>query len=308
VREEIKIFETSPVAEMSRISNFRVPEDNPLMGYLAIITAAFLWGLIGPVSRLALSQGLAPLEVAFFRALFAWILFGIHGFAKREIIFRPKEIAIFAPFGLVGVTLFYGAYQMAIGYSGAALAAVLLYTAPAWVVGLAPWILGENLNFRKALAVILALLGVFLVSGATRLGLHPLGFLFGLLSGFSYALYYLLGKRFLAAYPTTRIFFYSLPIGALGLLPFVEFHGKTVTAWIALSALAFFSTYGAYTAYFAGLRRLPASRAAILATLEPVVAAIVAHLWWKETFSALSAAGAALILVAATIGSLERAR
>ena len=97
-------------------------------------------------------------------------------------------------------------------------------------------------------------------------------------------------------------------MGALGLLPFVEFHGKNGTAWIALFVLAFFSTYGAYTTYFAGLRRLPASRAAILATLELVVAAIVAHLWWKETFSALSAAGATLVLAAAVIGSLERAK
>lgn len=274
------------------------------MGYLAILAAAFLWGLIGPISRLALSQGLAPLEIAFFRAVFAWILFGIHGFVKKEINFHIKEIAIFVPFGWVGVTLFYGAYQMAIEYSGAALAAVLLYTAPAWVVGLAPLFLGETLDLQKALAVILALLGVFLVSGATRFSLHPLGFVFGLLSGFSYALYYLLGKRFLGAFPTSRIFFYALPIGALGLLPFVEFHGKSGTAWMALLALAFLSTYGAYTAYFAGLRRLPASRAAILATLEPVVAAIVAHLWWKETFSASSAAGASLILAAAVIGSL----
>lgn len=278
------------------------------MGYLAIVAAAFLWGLIGPVSRLALSQGLAPLEVAFFRALLAWVFFGIHGFAKKEINVSAREMAILAPFGLVGVTLFYGAYQMAIDYSGAALAAVLLYTAPAWVVTLSPSVLGETLNFRKILAVVLALLGVFLVSGATRLSLHPLGFTFGLLSGFSYALYYLLGKRFLGTFPTSRIFFYSLPVGALGLLPFVEFHGKNGTAWIALFVLALFSTYGAYTAYFAGLRRLPASRAAILATLEPVVAALIAHFWWKESFSALSAAGATLILVAAVIGSLECAK
>ena len=47
-------------------------------GYLYIIFAAILWGIIGPVSRLAFDQGMAPLEVAFWRAVLAWICFGSH--------------------------------------------------------------------------------------------------------------------------------------------------------------------------------------------------------------------------------------
>ncbi|MEM3432974.1 MAG: DMT family transporter, partial [Candidatus Methanomethyliaceae archaeon] len=205
---------------------------------------------------------------------------------------------------LVGITLFYGSYQWAIRFGGAALASILLYTAPVWVTLFAPWFLQERLTANKVIAVGLALLGVGLVSSAVGIEFHPLGLGFGLLSGFSYALYYLLGKRFLIGYPVSYVFFWALPIGCLGLLPFVRFQQQSFIAWAALAFLAIFSTYGAYSAYFAGLRRLPATRAVILATLEPVVAAVVAHFWWQETFSLLSALGALCILTAAVLGNL----
>lgn len=268
-----------------------------------MLTAAVLWGLIGPVSRLAFQEGLSPLEVAFFRGLLAWLPFAVHGALRRQIRLRFRDLALLFPFGLVGITLFYGAYQLAIHFGGAALASVLLYTAPVWVVILAPWTLGEPLTKGKGVAVGLALIGIALVSSSAGLRFHPLGLGFGLLSGFAYALYYLFGKRFLIGYPASYVFFCALPIGCLGLLPFVEFHPKTCLAWIALGFLAVFSTYGAYSAYLAGLRRLPASQAVLLATLEPVVAAVVAHLWWRETFSLAQGIGALCILTAATLGS-----
>lgn len=274
------------------------------MGYLAIFAAAVLWGLIGPVSRLAFQEGLAPMEVAFFRALLAWVPFAIQALYSRQIAFRLRDLLLFIPFGFVGITLFYAFYQLSVEANGAALASVLLYTAPIWVVLLAPFFLGESLTGRRVAALGLAVAGVTLVSQAGPVKLNPLGLLFGLLSGLSYALYYLFGKRLLTGYPTAYIFFYALPVGGLALFPLVQFHHKSLVAWGALLFLAFFSTYGAYSAYFVGLRRLPASRAAILATLEPVVASFVAHLWWKERFTMLSAVGAFLVLSASLIGTL----
>ncbi|MEN3011140.1 MAG: EamA family transporter [Candidatus Bipolaricaulaceae bacterium] len=273
------------------------------MGHLALLGAAALWGLIGPVSRLAFREGLAPLEVAFFRAALAWPLFLAHALWQKRVRVRARDLLFFVPFGFVGITAFYGAYQLAIRFGGAALAAVLLYTAPIWVALLAPWLLGERLTPRTALATALAFLGVALVSNPRDANFHPLGLGFGLLSGLAYALYYLWGKRFLARYPIPQVFAYALPVGAAALLPLVEFHSKSLLAWGALVFLAVFCTYGAYTLYFAGLRRLPATRAVILATLEPVIAALVARAWWGETLSPTRIVGAALILGAALLGS-----
>jgi len=63
-----------------------------------------------------------------------------------------------------------------------------------------------------------------------------------------------------------------------------------------LISIAALCTYGAYFCYYIGVRYLEASRASIAATLEPVVAAVVAFFWWGESFGVTGYVGSALIL------------
>jgi drug/metabolite transporter, DME family len=270
------------------------------MGYLYLFLAAFLWGLLGPVSRLAFGEGLPPLLVALYRAVIAWAFFALHALILRQVRLLPKDLPALFLFGLVGVSLFYGSYQLAVNYGGAALASVLLYTAPAFVALLSRLVLKEALDPLGLLAVALTLLGVGLMGlggGSQVKALLPALF-FGLLSGFTYALYYIFGKLYLPRYATPTLFLYALPVGALGLLPFVDFVPLSQKALWALLFLGAFSTYGAYLAYYAGLRRLPATRASVLATLEPVVANLFAFLFFREVLSPLGYLGAGLILLA----------
>lgn len=270
------------------------------MAYFYLLLAAFLWGLIGPVSRLAFQEGLSPLLVAFFRAVIAWAFFALHALLLRQVRLLPKDLPALLLFGLVGVSLFYGSYQLSVGFGGAALASVLLYTAPAFVALLSRLVLKEALDRLGLLAVALTLLGVGLMGLGGGSGVKaPLPALFfGLLSGFTYALYYIFGKLYLPRYATPTLFLYALPVGALGLLPFVEFAPLGPAALWALLFVGAFSTYGAYLAYYAGLRRLPATRASVLATLEPVVANLFAFLLFREVLSPLGYLGAGLVLLA----------
>ncbi len=268
------------------------------LGYLYLLLAALLWGLIGPVSRLAFQGGLAPLEVAFYRALLAWGFFGFHALWLGAYRVRVQDLPALLLFGLVGVALFYGAYQLAVAYGGAALASVLLYTAPAWVALLSALVLRETLGAREVGAVLLTLLGVGLMglSGGTAVQVGGLALLFGLLSGFTYALYYIFGKIYLPRYATPTLFLYALPVGALVLWPWAQPRWPGLAAWPGLLFLGVFSTYGAYLAYYAGLKRLPATRASIVATLEPVVANLFAFLLFGEVLTPLGYLGAVLVL------------
>ncbi len=277
-----------------------------LRGYLFIVAAALLWGNIGPFSRLAFSQGIGPMEVAFWRATLAWILFGTHAALRREVRMQWRDLGHVIVFALLGVTAFYASYQVAVIRGGAALAAVLLYTGPAWVTVMARIFFQEALTPVKLLALGLTLAGVVAVAAGSgdvlltgRVDLLAIGA--GLASGFCYALYYIYGKRFSGRYSSPNLFFYLLPIGAVSLYPLVDFSPKTPTAWLAMAALAFFCTYGAYFCYYLGLRHLEASRAAITATLEPVVAAVVAYFWWGEYFSLSGYAGSVAILAAVVL-------
>ena len=125
--------------------------------------------------------------------------------------------------------------------------------------------------------------------------------IFGLLSGFCYSLYYIFGKYFSGRYSSYNLFLYVLPVGILGLLPWVTFAPKTPTAWLALALLVIICTYGANSCYYSGLKYLEAGRASITATLEPVVAAVVAYIWWGEVFDLQSYIGSAVILSAVVL-------
>lgn len=280
-------------------------------GYFFIIAAAVCWGLIGIFSGFAFSQGMQPMEVAFWRAVLAWCCFAGQAFSTRQLRIDGRDIPLLAVFGLLGISLFYISYQYAVKTGGAAFASVLLYTAPAWVVVCSNFFYRERLTPIKLGAVALVISGVFLISrsggaggGSVSVGLVAL--ISGLASGFCYSLYYTIGKHFSGKYSSANLFFYLLPIGALGIVPFVEFGPKTMEAWLALVGLSVVSTFVANLCYYKGIQYLEAGRASIVATLEPVVAAVTAFVFFGEYFTMIGYLGASLIIVAVLATILEK--
>ena len=199
--------------------------------------------------------------------------------------------------------MLYAALPLAIQAGGAALAVVLLYTAPAWVALFAWAMLGEHMTRRKLVALGLTLLGIAGIAtaggGEIRPSAGALGW--GLLSGVSYASLYLFGKRYFSRYAPATVFLYALPVAGLVLLPLTTFQPKSTVSWAALLVIGVLSTYGAYLAYSAGLARLEATRAAIVATAEPVIAAILAFVFWGERFAPLGYAASGMVLVGVLI-------
>lgn len=269
-------------------------------GILPVVAAATLWGCLGPFSKLAFTQGMDPLEVAFWRAGFGWLFFLVQAGWKKEYAVAGRDLPMIVGFGFLGVTVFFGSYQIAVQSGGAALAAVLLYTAPAWVAILARFVLKETLNPIKLICVALTIAGVIGVgfgsSSGHTVNVTTLGIAAGLVAGLSYALYYIFGKHYLNIYPTHTIFAYTLPVGLAGLAPWIDFHPMTLTGFGAVLFLGLATTFGAYTFYCIGLKHLEASKAAVVATLEPVVAGIMAYFWWGERFTPLGYLGVATIL------------
>jgi DME family drug/metabolite transporter len=248
-----------------------------------------------------LQAGVAPLELSVWRASIAGALFAVHAIARRRVRVAPADLPALALFAAFGVSLFYLSYLQAVRNGGAALAAILLYTAPAWVaVASALW-LHEPMTRHKLLALGLTLVGVACVAlgadgGGAGIRVGPAALGWGLLSGLAYASYYLFGKRYFTRYEAATLFMYVLPLGALLLLPAVRFSAKNGATWGWIAYLGIVPTYVALQLYEAGLRRVEATRAVTVATLEPVVAAGLAYAVWGETLRPLGYVGAALVL------------
>lgn len=279
----------------------------PRSGYLFILGAAVLWATIGPAARFSLDAGMDPLELGFWRALLAGVLFGIHAAARGRFRIARADVPAVVAFALVSVTLFYTAYFEAVRAGGAALAAVLLYTAPVWVVFASALWLGERLTLRKLVAVGIILAGVLLVGLGSGSGLafSPAALVWGLLSGLAYATYYLFGKRYFGPYDPATLFLYAMPLGALFLIPWVEWSPKRPLDLAVILWLSVVPTYLAYLLYSIGIQRVEAGRAATVATLEPVVAAGLAWLFWQEVLGWWGYMGAIFVIAGVLVTALE---
>jgi DME family drug/metabolite transporter len=285
------------------------------LGYAYIVAAALLWATIGPAARFPLRAAIAPLEISFWRAVIGGVLFAVHATMRGRMRIARRDLPAVGGFALFGVTIFYWSYFRAVQLGGAALAAILLYTAPAWVALAAALWLGERLTARKSLAVAMTLAGIALVAfgsgtgtsgGAGPTAARVSAITWGLLAGLAYAVYYLFGKRYFVRYEASTIFAYALTVGAVLLLPMVSFAPKSAAVWLVLVFLGVVPTYGAYLLYSFGLARLEATRAATVATLEPVAAAALAYAVWGEAMRTLGYVGAALVLAGVLVVATER--
>ena len=287
-----------------RLSSFqRVFHMRAYAGFAFILLAAVLWGLIGPVARFSMQTGVDALELAFWRASIGGCFFLLHAALTRGLSVRgPRDVLAFALFGSFSLGGFFASNQYSIQTGGAALAAVLLYTAPAWVAVFSRIFFGDRLTTAKSAAILLALAGVAVISFSTTPEAMPAsvspmaGVIFGLLAGLLYSTHYIFSKKYLSVYTAYTLYGYCTIFGALALYPFVSFADKGIADWGVLLFLGLVSTYGAYLAYCAGLRRLDPTKASVLATMEPVVATAAAWWLWGEMFTALGWAGAGLIL------------
>lgn len=280
-----------------------------LLGYVLVVTAALCWATIGVFYTVAVKQyGLHPLTVVAYRTLLGALLLGVAlvGLAPHSLRVRREHIAWFGAYVLLGIVVFYIAYVYAIVLVGVAVAAVLLYTAPAWVAIIASAFLREPFTPKVGLALGLTWVGVFLVAQAydrEHVRLNQWGLLAGLLSGLTYGLYSVFQKALVRTYRPWAVQWHGLFWGGLvlaGLQPWdnLTHPVRVPEVWPWLLGLAVIPTLGGGLAYAIGVQWVPVSVASIVATLEPVAAAVLGYLVLGERLAWPQWIGAACILLA----------
>jgi DME family drug/metabolite transporter len=249
-----------------------------------------------------------PLAVAGLRAGLGGIILlaGLLALRRSWLRVNRRALRVALLYGVFGIALFYAAYINAILAVGVAVAAVLLYTAPAWVALLAWRFLGEQFTRTHLAALLLTLAGSALVAQIFQPGLlrvNALGIMWGLLSGLTYGLWSVFNKVGVRHTNPWTLQCYGMLAGSAVLLfvqPLAPLAGalQSPATVVWLLALALGPTVGASVAYAAGVRTVPVSVASLIATLEPVLAALLAYLVLGETLGASQIAGGALILLA----------
>ncbi len=252
---------------------------------------------------------MSPVEVSFWRAAISGSFFILHAVLARQFRLQyRRDLILFLLFGLLAVSLFNASYFLAVESGGVTLATIMLYTAPAFVAVFARLLFNESLSFYKISLIGLTISGIILISlsGNRPVQVVSVAVAWGLVSGATYALYYIFGKYILPRYHAVTIMALALPVGAIGLAPFITFGVRPLPAWLAVAGLALISTYIAYQLYYAGLRHVEASRAVLVASVEPVVASILATTLYGEQLAFGGYLGAVLVVGSAIASSLPK--
>lgn len=288
-----------------------------LLGALLVVLAAALWATFGLFAKRLYDAGFTPLELASIRN---WV--GFTGIAllalprPSRLRIRPRDLPFFAAYGIPAFALFALMFLLTLQQTSVAIAVSLLYTAPAFVVVLSALIWRERLPRAHILALVLVLGGVMLVTGAVnalRAGVASLSgtaLLTGLLSGLTYGLYTLFSKSATERYPdpiAPVFWMFAFAMLALTIVqPPFEAMARPHGEWPALIGLGVVPTLLPYLLYLQALRWLPASTAAMLASVEPGIAALLAAALLGEGLDATRIAGIAMIATAAAMLAREK--
>ena len=271
-----------------------------------ILLAGILWGCMGLFVRPLDGKGLSSWDIVFIRALGTTVILGLYILVtdRKRFRIRLKDLWCFLGSGLLSIVFFNYCYFREITQTSLSVAAILLYTAPAFVILMSAFLFRERLTKRKLLALCMAFTGLVFVTGVIGDAglLSAEAILVGLGAGIGYALYSIFGRFALErGYGSITISFYTFLFASLGTLIFAR-PGQVVSAvgsWKDAGLILIFvliSTVIPYITYTVGLRSVENGKASIIASIEPVVATLNGIFFFGESLSMGTGIGILLVL------------
>ncbi len=288
-----------------------------LTGSILIILAGCFWGSMGFFVRGLGTYGFSSIQIVSIRVTLAALLFALVLLIKDRAGFKVlfRDLPLFLGLGFGSILFFTVCYFTAITMMPLSTAAILLYTSPVWIMLMSVLFFHEKLDRRKLMALVLAFAGCVMVSGISGGGLTPIGLLVGLGSGIGYGLYSILGTIALRRYSPYTVTTYTFIFAAVGswiiCRPVELFDKFTNTAHIGFLTVfccltALVTAVIPFLAYTCGLQNVEASKAGIIATIEPMVATLIGILVFSEPLTLISGLGILLILTAVVILNLKQ--
>ncbi len=303
-----------------------VRSDSRLFGAGLVALAAVCFATLGPVTRFAADAGVAPLALVSWRAAVGAIVVGaftgLRAAAGQRVYVRLAAIpprdgglmlaGVFAG-ALVNLGVFLAFVRITI-----ALSLLIFYLYPTLVAIVSAARFGEPFDRLRSIALGASLVGLVLVlTGAGDLGaIDPIGVGLAFLAALAQMFYVLAARHGFATIPSGQAATITMAGGALvclaiaavaGALPSIE---APLAGPMSLGIVLFAGTVGAgipTLAFIMGIRRLGPPRAAILATLEPVVAVILAAVLLAEIPTAVQLLGGVLVIAGGVLSQLGAA-
>jgi drug/metabolite transporter (DMT)-like permease len=280
--------------------------DSQNRSLIEVHIAVLFFGLAGLFGKLI---SLPPLAIVFGRVIFASLFLLIVLFSQKQSIkFEDrKDYFYFIVLGAI-LAFHWVTFFLSIQLSTVAIGLLTFSTFPVFVAFIEPIFSKDKIYAKDIIIAFITFLGVVLVIPNFQFeNSMTQGALWGVVSGFTFAILSVLNKSYVSKYKSLVISFYQCSVATIVLLPFVfilkpEFEVKNVLLLIVLGVIF---TGVSHTLFINGLKNVKAQTASIIASLEPVYGIIATAILIREIPSLREIIGGIVILTTATYSTLK---
>jgi drug/metabolite transporter (DMT)-like permease len=303
------------------------PDQRRGLGYLMVASAAVLFAVNGTVSKVVLGSGLSSLELTQLRSTgaAAGLLAFLLVFARARLRVDRRELLFLVLFGITGVAFVQWLYFVAIERLPVGIALLIQFIGPLFVALFARFVYHEHIRRQIWVALVLCISGLAVVVEVwSGLAFDTIGITAAFAAAFALTAYILMAEHERRRRDPVSLSFYGFlfaglfwaVVQPLWRFPWdvlddtVSLQGNldqhTAPIWALVAFVVLVGTMITFSLLTGSLKHITATRASIVATLEPVIATAVAWLWLGETFGAAQIIGGLVVLTGIFLAQTAR--
>jgi drug/metabolite transporter (DMT)-like permease len=301
-----------------------LPRGKPI-GYAMVIAGAVLFSVNGSVSKVTLSSGIDSQSLVLLRCAgcAVTLLVLVLLIDRSRLRVHRSEWPLLIAYGVVAISMVQWLYFVAIARLPVGIALLLEFTAPLMVALWAKFVQHKSVRRGVWLALALVLGGLALVAQVwDGMTLDAIGVLAALLAAVALASYFVMGEHAVGERDTVSLAMWAFVIATVfwsivhpwwtvpwsALDQSVSLQGAlssvSVPAWGLVAWIVLLGTVAPFLLEIGALRHVPATRAGIVATSEPVIAAFIAWVWLGEVFAPVQILGALVVVAGVALAQV----
>ena len=279
----------------------------PLIAHLCMLCAGTCWGLMAPIGKDAMLNGIDGIDLVSFRVLGGALLFWLTSlFTKKEHV-PVKDILLLGCAGLFALVFNQCSYTIGLNLTSPSNSSIMTTSMPIFAMVLSFFILKEPITWQKAGGVLLGCAGaVIIITTSATAGNAKVGNIWGDLlcmsAQLSFALYLSLFKPLVQKYSLFTVNKWMFTWATLIIWPFtlghvssIDFASVPMSTWWETGFVVFFGTYIAYICMMVGQQTLRPTVVSVYNYMQPLVSVSVSVAVGLAVFKTSQALAAILV-------------
>lgn len=279
----------------------------PLIAHLCMLCAGTCWGLMAPIGKDTMLNGIDGIDLVSFRVLGGALLFWLTSlFTKKEHV-PVKDILLLGCAGLFALVFNQCSYTIGLNLTSPSNSSIMTTSMPIFAMVLSFFILKEPITWQKAGGVLLGCTGaVIIITTSATAGNAKVGNIWGDLlcmsAQLSFALYLSLFKPLIQKYSLFTVNKWMFTWATLIIWPFtlghvssIDFASVPMSTWWETGFVVFFGTYISYICMMVGQQTLRPTVVSVYNYMQPLVSVSVSVAAGLAVFKTSQALAAILV-------------